>query len=279
MAVTHFGTSNETAFTPPLLTFQPAAKQDAHTLLLGLAETASRQPALSGQGAVHYSLARQWVFTSSRDHSGQHLGSRLGEYKMETWRNPDGTGRSLRAEQNPPPGSNPVVMDMPLRPSETTPTTSERSRPDQETLPPVGRADANSLRERLLAQDSNRTAGQWFEVAASIWGGRAGDPASAEALLRILADQPDIKAEGTTEDRSGRRAIAISTDGVNGDSRFPEQRQYLLIDPQTGFFLAREQVALAVSPTAGETVQTPATIGYYLWLKAALVSDTTTRPE
>ncbi|SDY72669.1 hypothetical protein SAMN05421504_106528 [Amycolatopsis xylanica] len=143
----------------------------------------------------------------------------------------------------------------------------------------MGKATTEELTARLLEEGKGRTTGDWFETAAKIWTDRLDDPATGAALLHVLASLPDVTVEGATTDRAGRAAIAISTPVEKPGGWFPKQRQYLLVDPETGYLLATESVGLSSDEDAiGGPVDTPATIHYKVWLKSAFVTDTQTRP-
>ncbi|MGO1050635.1 hypothetical protein [Crossiella sp. CA198] len=252
--------------TPPLLSFRDPVERDPAALLLHLAARAASQPVPRGAGAVFYADRREWQFTTAFGADSRYLGVEFSQYRQEIWRTADGTGRSLRRELNPPSGSRAITMDGPLKLS-TSPG------------PAVGSADPEVLKQWFLKEGQGRTTAQWFENISRDWGLRAGEPAAAAALLRILANQSGMTIDGMTTDRAGRRAVAVSTPTDRPGDWFPRQRQHLLIDPETGLLLATELVGLAVDTDAvGAPVRTPATIGFTLWLSSALVPDTHSRP-
>ncbi|GGM40329.1 hypothetical protein GCM10012275_09070 [Longimycelium tulufanense] len=262
--------------TPPPMTFQPASERNPAKLLHGLADRAVQQPAPRGEGNYYYVNKRQWRFSTSMGTDGEILSSGLVEETEELWRHPDGTGRMLRRWTGQVDGED-TTMDVPLSAIRRTP--DETYHPQPGPKPPVGRDDAETLRERWLREGAGRTTSQWFTSATELWDARVKDPATAAALLRILADQPDITVDGTTTDRAGRRGISVSTLVHNNgprDGYAKTERLHLVLDMDTGFPLATEQVVLEEPHLP---VTPPATVSYTLWLAGAHVPDTQQRPQ
>ncbi|GGM81654.1 hypothetical protein GCM10012275_60370 [Longimycelium tulufanense] len=259
-----FRTPPVAASVPPLLTFQADGDTDARSLLTGLAERAGQQPGL-GAGRFHYSRTRSWTFGTAAGTDGGTLAARVAETRLERWTAPDGSGFEKRHQDSVRPGGPPLVYEGPFPTPEVQPTVGPQNTVVS-ALPPVGEADAGEIERRLRADGVSRTAGEWFAVTAQVWSARSGDPATAQALARILADQSGITVAGTTTDRAGRPAVAIAT-RASGDQWFPKQRVYLLFDPATGFLTGAEDVALQADTDAiGAPVEVPATVRYQLWL-------------
>lgn len=173
----------------------------------------------------------------------------------ETWATTDGSGREMRITGGQ------ITTDSQFAPG--TPVFYQNLPSDPATLES----------DLAKARPSNGTY-EWFVAVTDVWGvGRPVPPAVQGGLLTLLSSKPDIAVLGTTIDRAGRRGIAISTDTTAVG--YP-QRNILIFDTSTGALLSYEEVALADG--AALPVKAPATVGYLMWLTAAKVSTTNTRP-
>ncbi|MBB5959685.1 hypothetical protein FHS29_006306 [Saccharothrix tamanrassetensis] len=255
--------------TVPVLQFTPGEERNPQVLLSGLAELAEKQPGPAGSGPWLYRVGRQWNFSTSVDTEGKLLGQGLGEDWSQSWTGGDGAVRWTRVSVDPSRGAwEPLAVDDPAKRQE-------------DALPPVGTVSAEQVREWLLKQvrsgtstspGDERSTAQWFQAVS---GDRAADdPVFAAVALRMLASLPGITVEGETRDRAGRRAVAVSAVSELPGERFPKQRLYLLIDPQTGMMLAGETVGLTAGEGAlGASVPLPATLAYDLWFPGVFVAD------
>lgn len=256
----------ETVSAPPLLKFEPATHSGSTTELLhSLADRARNQPDPSGSGSVIYSRRRTWDFSTSVDPNGNTLGSGLSERIVETWVEPDGSGRRANREKEPPHGAEPIAMQHQYSTGFAYDHTSNPS-PDV-------------LKSRLLHAGHDWNAVEWFEAADSKWSGYLQEPRFASAFLQALATKSGISIEGRTTDRAGRNAVAISTESSKPGRWFPKQRLLLLFDPQRGLPIATEVVALSADTSAiNVSLDTPATVSYMQWKRHARVSDIEARP-
>ncbi|MGW4397826.1 hypothetical protein ACWEHA_21265 [Amycolatopsis nivea] len=261
-----FASTGAPIATAAALRFRPLSPPvGSADVLTALADRAARQPAPGGNGGFLYLARDDAEFNTAQDTSARSLGSGLVKYRQETWLAPDGSGRFLRVEQeNPHAGAkNPLTMDGPL--------------PGRFGTAEVRQPTPEALRAWMLSQGSDRGTAGWFEKATA-WN-RLADPQAVAAYLRILAAQPGITVEGSTTDRAGRPAIAVSTVAADPGGWFPEQRRYLLLDPDTGLLLGAESMALTADAEAiGDLVTAPAVIGYTIWRRTAHVPTTAARP-
>ncbi|GGM57246.1 hypothetical protein GCM10012275_30430 [Longimycelium tulufanense] len=249
---------------PPLLEYQPAAASDPQNLLRELADVAERQ-AVVGSGSVHYAKTRTWSFTTDATTRGDTIGTDIREGTVELWERPDGSGyRTTKGGQLPFDTADTVApqTDPPAHSTGPVP-------PDLRDLPV--RDAGSAVVDRL---DARKPVGELLDDVADAWVKRSGDPTTAAAVLRFLADRHGLQVAGTTTDRAGRAAVAVSAEVTLGRGWFPHQRRYLLIDPTTGFPLALEHVALAADAQAlGIRVATPVTVHYTLFERGGWVEQ------
>lgn len=96
-------------------------------------------------------------------------------------------------------------------------------------------------------------------------------PTVQAAFLTALADEPSISSLGTTTDRLGRRALAISAPDIDSTRRI-----IVLLDLTAGRFLGSETVLIAEDPALG--FEPPAVVEFSAvaaarWINAAQVPD------
>jgi hypothetical protein len=93
-------------------------------------------------------------------------------------------------------------------------------------------------------------------------------PAVRAALLTLLADEKDIKADGQVIDRSGRRGIGFS---VLTDGGGLLTKRTLIFDPATGSVLGEEEM---LTETAGKmNLPSPSVIEYKCFLSRGYVAE------
>ncbi|GGM70887.1 hypothetical protein GCM10012275_46670 [Longimycelium tulufanense] len=257
----------------PPLAFQSLAESDPRRLLLSLAERASRQPPPSGTGPYFYSRSRRWSIVTDQHVVFGTMGAGVDQLVEETWIARDGTGRMVRTPEGDDPRS--PHMDVPVG-SGPTRTPDATYHPDPSADDSMWDQPAEQLQARITREGAGRTTAQWFESATSLWERQAHTPALGAAIPRVLADQPEIRVEGATTDRAGRRGVAVSTMARDPRNGYAEVRRlYLVFHPETGFLTAVENVAL---DGLHVPVDPPATVHYTLWLDGGYVPDTETRP-
>ncbi|MET3808893.1 hypothetical protein ABIB25_005925 [Nakamurella sp. UYEF19] len=244
------------AVTPTPLSYTAStAIGDSATLLTKLAAAAAMQPPEPGSGPDTYTKIQSWDFTTNQDVNGNVISSAVVPTVRETWAAPDGSGREIR--------SNP----------ERTGTTSQDNPAGTPALYQNLPADPAALKQVLGQAHPDRDTSEWFVAVTDVWGvGRPVPAATQSGLLKLLAAEPDITVLGTTVDRAGRTGVAISTDTNAGFLL----RRILVLDRSTGRLLSAEEVALTNSSQFPVTA--PATIGYTMWLAAAKVPTTGSRP-
>lgn len=94
----------------------------------------------------------------------------------------------------------------------------------------------------------------------------APDPGVRAGVLRILAEQPGIRIDGTVTDRAGRTGIGYSI--VHDGGGLPE-RVTLIFDPSTGQLLDQETVL--ISDAGALNVPIPSVVSYEVFLGAEYV--------
>lgn len=99
-------------------------------------------------------------------------------------------------------------------------------------------------------------------------------PAQQAGIWRLLASTGQLKTLGTTTDRAGRPAIALSYDTTG--TMAGQKRYQLLIDPTTGLLLGHEEIALKTSPMWAQ--HAPAVMGASTYLLSTGVASDTTVP-
>lgn len=249
----------------PLLGFHPpASSTNARGLLLDLSRLAMRQPPVSGSGEIFYSCRRTWNFVTSINISNGDLGTENEEKIAEAWIRTDGTGRYLTRPVN-------------IRPELTSPAkdVSVNEKTDTPLTMPVTHQD---LVNWFRTEGRQLNASQWLERLLT-WTVLLHSARTTSALLEVLADIPGFSVTGTTIDRAGRPAIAVSTTKQTLGGWFPRQRTHLLCDPSTGKLLAIETTAETADEAAlGMSVTVPMSIHYLMWIDSSRVIDTSSRP-
>ena len=114
---------------------------------------------------------------------------------------------------------------------------------------------------------------EWFVAVNDVWGVEVVPPGVQAALLKILADQPDIVDSGTVTDRAGRSGVSVST--VSDHSGLPT-RYTLIFDGESGRLLDFEQTVLEAGKLP---LKAPAVISYTLWLHTGRTNTTTSVPR
>lgn len=242
------------AATAPMLSYEPAsADVSARTLLADLSARTRKQPSPPGTGPYHYVHTRGWNLSMSVTTDMELLDSRIQENEREQWGMSDGSGR-LEIVKDDAPGE----------------SVSQTSGPSPTGWPKfVTESDINN------AENPDRPASRWFDFASEMWSRQVVTPAMQSALLDVLAAKPDIVVEGSTTDRAGRTAIAISTQDRTEHAQTPNERYTMLLDPDSGMLLGYEQVAVEPGDLP---IRTPATISYKVWMDSGYTTNVNTRP-
>ena len=254
VAVPVLTTSPTYAATPPMLHFVPVAgQQSASSVLTDLARRARTQPSARGQGRYHYLHTKGWYLHVAADDNNRIFASGIAEIDRQLWQAADGSGRLFQVIPDDPSGLPP---DRILGPGELSGA----------FLP----ADATDAAVRARYGHAATAAG-WIRTIQELWSQQVVPPALHARLLDNLAGQPGVSVLGDTNDRAGRRGIALAVE----DQRGPRERLILVLDPETGALLDAETIVLEDSELP---VQPPATISYTVWLAVGHTSTTSAMP-
>ncbi|WP_433184274.1 CU044_5270 family protein [Actinoallomurus sp. CA-150999] len=261
------------AATPPLLTYHGSGSTRARDVLLRLAERAERRPDTAGTGRYAYVRTRDWGLDGQGDAKGE-TSSAVIVTTSEQWLAADGSGRQ-RYEYGPP-----------YFPTEGDRRRWEQIEKNDGGIVAPGKADHRfgphgipfrlawrtlsdnpvTLRKQLYAANSISDDGQVERLVdiEHLYSEQPIRPAIAAAALRVVADIPGLRYDGTTTDRAARTGVAVSVEWNGPDI---PQRYTLIFDPNTGRLLDSEQVLTRA--VKGWNVKIPAVIGYTVFLKSS----------
>jgi hypothetical protein len=244
--IPHLGQTTPTAYaaTPRLLHYHASAEAQAAPLLLRqLADRADKQPG-SPAGRYQFLDIESWSLWTRVDSAGEGR-SRVMPSTVQSWVADDGSGRTVRVQDGRresrilAPGEWARMYDV------ATLSTNPAVLTDQLA---VGHPIGNGVAERFVA-------------VTDLWKQEAPRPPLQAAMLRVLADQPELVNRGTVTDRAGRKGVAVSVDSAY--SGLPT-RYTLILDPATGMLLDYEEM---LTTTAGElNISIPSVIAYTVWL-------------
>ncbi|MFC5662958.1 CU044_5270 family protein [Kitasatospora misakiensis] len=251
--------------TPHLLESTPMPSDNTLAgVLTGIADRVEQLPDASAADARYdYVRTRSWdLWTAVRERTAT---SAIVVQDREVWLAADGSGRLRTASVED--GSAPTASDRAAG-EDSVLGAGVLSVPDQKwsTDPAVlatqldrGHPAAAGPSERLVA-------------VADVYRSQHIAPQLRAALLRVLAESPELQLDGTTTDRAGRTGVAISATTGTGLPR----RHTLVFDPATGSLLDAEQILTSDPGKLNITV--PAVVSYQLFLASGRVPTTDDRP-
>jgi hypothetical protein len=236
------------AVTPPALTLTPPPPPSAGEVLTRLALAAARQTNDSGAaGPIAYVERQVWQLSDQTVAGGRPDEPLYQE--ISTWRAANGAGRSVSVERTPG-GSRTVTATLPAAGS----------------LPDLSGGRAALARRFGLGRHGATPAAQLLTLT-TLASQEPIPPAVQATLLRLLAADPGLVNSGTTEDRAGRPAVAVSLTTAAGSTTV---RETLLLDPRTGALLEADRT-LTGDPGSLE-VGPGATLAYTLFRAAGRVA-------
>lgn len=231
--------------TPPILHYSladPSGVLEAQgaSPVLHAAGAHSVKTAHTGAGDVELIASRNWFLSVT------HRGLRILPTTLERWRSPDGSV-TVRETVGAP-----LRHDGTLDPANSEPATKtvEESWPPESVLDTAASLPLrpHELRRTLL-DPSLETDLSTDEVTALLFGEviaqmstRLLPPDLIAAMWEMLALDPGIRTLGTTTDRLGRPAVAITAPPLT--SQVKTDVTVALIDPETGHLLGTETVTL-----------------------------------
>lgn len=255
LLVRAIGTSTGLALaeTPPPLHYVPAgpAAPSGRALLLQLAATAASQRAPTSTGEYAYVKTVGWYLTLGQ---GSGAGSTFPQ-TTESWLRPNGSGRVINTTGS---GSARTVNDLHVGSGPRLFKLSTDLRVLAQQLA-VGHPQSDGPQERLVA----------FTDTASQ---QPIPPAAEAAILRLIAETPDLVNRGTVTDRAGRPGVAVSLDATQLGNEYT-----LIFSSQTGQLLDSEQTA--IGNTANRHVRPGAVVAYTTIISAGYTTNTTQTPS
>jgi len=268
------------AATPPVLPFATSSGTPAAPTLKRIAAAAEALAVWPAAGPYRYVRTEGWTLNSAV--GGGRVTSVLASQQVETWRLPDGSGRTRTTS-----GANLVdrvgsteTLDAAL----TKPATREQSLPSADYVPPplldlnrLPYGDATAL-AMAVEHDTNYQipAGPHLADAIAHLFAEQPVPSAARAKLwRLFATLPGVTDRGELTDRVGRRGTAITLDDDGTAHGLPE-RYLFIIDPATGQLLECDDV-LTTDP-GKLNVRVPAILSLTIYLDAGYTTTPTRRP-
>ncbi|NYH79409.1 hypothetical protein FHR84_002743 [Actinopolyspora biskrensis] len=254
--------SRSYAATPePLTIVAPQQDQSAAAKLRRIAQraAASEVPTRATGHTEHIEM-KSWYLNSQI--GNDNTVSVVQPQMRESWRKPDGSGRSTVTPGTPQFQSQ---QDRRQWSSDTsTDTRTDQWAPGERDLfadgrPPTG---ADELRQWLHQHPSGQPEPlRTLTAVTDLLRNRVLLPQERATILRVLAELPGMHYTGTTRDRAGRPGQAFSLE--SDDSGLPTQYT-VIIDPTNGRFLGHETM---LTTTAGKlNVKIPAVTSYETYL-------------
>lgn len=270
-------TPHAAAQTPAMLRFvdvrEGQIKQvgdPAAAILRELADRAAAQPAPPDQPVQHVELDAWWASTAPSD---QNVGARtvLVPTISRVYLLPNGDRRAIEYRGEPLDADGRLSKTRPdwdeAPPTSDTITTLD---PDQgpdylQTLP----TSTGELREELAPEDgcADARGGCLLSSVASLFESYVVPPKVASRIWRTLATESTITSLGVTTDRLGRDAIAFTAQSMS-----PHEQLLVLIDPETGNYLASETIL--VEPDENVGFDPPAVTNFTALVTATRVAET-----
>lgn len=271
VVVDPFGTSPVAvaAATPPLMTDALKFGVPARQQLLALANLAGHDTSLPGDTARSYAVRTDsWSLSTSVD--GRTVTSAIIPTQTQiTWNQgqsgriivktgepwfPNGDYRRTWLDDGSPGKPGTVVRDESWAPSPYATGV-------QKLAPPINPAE---LAAALAVGHPVAYGTPGLMVGLNdLHGSYRPTPAIREALLRLLADRPDIRSLGTMTDRAGRAGLGFYVDSTHGGL---PNRRIMVFAPKTGALMATEEV-LTKDP-GRLNVAIPAVLSYTLYYPA-----------
>jgi hypothetical protein len=233
--------------------------------LRALADTARTGAADPQSGAVDYLRQRAWAEDAALD--GDRAWTAIVPFETRIWRRPDGSGR-ISTTWLPPERTYPDPLPLLYRwqlPSGTDTELFPAGRMFEHfgAAPPA--ADAAGIRAQVYERNPEgngpKSAVQGVADLYRYW--PVGRDARV-AILRFLAQVPQLRDGGPTADRSGRPGVAVYAE--QGGVRYT-----LVFDATTGGLLAYEMTFL-VNPGKRDELRYPAVVHYVTFLEAHRVA-------
>ncbi|MDR7302353.1 CU044_5270 family protein [Haloactinomyces albus] len=250
------------AATPPLLKITPPQQdRPAAQRLHAIADRAAASGVPDGAtGRTEYIRMKNWYLHSQIDRSGTI--SAIQPQMRESRRHPDGSGRTVIRKQ--PPRFRSEAGREQWAGDTSDSKRVHRWSAGERTTPWDGRppTDTDALRSWLRQRPSGQSEPlRTFSAITDLLRNRVLLPEERAAVLRVLAELPGLRYNGTTHDRADRPGQAFSLE--SDDSGLPT-RYTLILDPGTGRFLGYEEM---LTTSAGAlNVPVPSVITYETYL-------------
>ncbi|MFC4564040.1 CU044_5270 family protein [Nocardiopsis mangrovi] len=244
------GRPTETAYAgppPAPLAVEVNDLQDARADLLGLAERAEEQDARTPAGDISYLRTSTWSLVLSHDLDTDQAGWGVLPEEQQVWRDPDGSGLEITRTDVPDhlAGDEQPVLDLFDDGEEEYEWDTEGSDGLRFLWQPGTLSTSpDTLAEQLIAgsgwSDGENTAGLFYAIN-ELYNEQPVDPDVQGAVLRLLAEQDDVRFAGEAEDRSGRTGLLFL---VQSDELGPgtELERRIMFDADTGMPLYTETV-------------------------------------
>ena len=203
------------------------------------------------KGRYAHTQIRQWATNMSSSGGVTTLDVQVWQYQR--WRATDNSGRLL-------------TITRPIEGPARTDTTFRRGEIDEPlkrlpTDPGLLAEQFNCIQPAENGPQSDLRA--WSDLNAWFSPNRA----QRAAALTVFSDTDALNWHGTTQDRAGRRGIALSVNSDSGGTR-----DLLILDPRTGELLAYELTALRDPGALGITE--PTVLDYHLFLAHTYTAGT-----
>lgn len=264
---------------PAPLEVASADLEEGRDALLALAETAEGQPAHPRPGDVAYVRTSQWNLTYSQDLDTDEAGWGILPVRDEVWRTPHESGLQIETPSAPEHlggDPNPVLRLFEDGPTEWEWGDGEGGDGMFFTLEPGSLSDdPEVLAEQLITASGDDLSGagdgaKVFYMLQELYGEAPVEPAVQAAVLRVLAEQEDVKSAGTARDREGREGLLFVVEERTGGGSLLERR--IMFDPETGQPLYHETLTLEL-PSEEEGVELPRMNEYTVLVESAWVPE------
>lgn len=227
------GPGNPQAGTPPMLQYVVTDKAPAKDQLRAFARRVAALPDEPATGPVLRIKLKAWYLYAGEDQASYLEPQRTTNYVADGRRSwDDSDGESTEVSWQDPLSTDPAVL-------------------------------ADQLR-----RDHENSIGPLLNGIADLHKEAAPGPKVRAALLTVLANRPEIRAEGSVTDRDGRPGVAFSITSAHGG--LPNRTTYIF-DPVSGVLLDIEQV---LTETAGKlNVPIPSVISYEVYESRDYVTE------
>jgi hypothetical protein len=249
------------AATPDALVYRPGAAV-APTDVLRQAAKAALASKADGPRSVEFIRTSSWDLNGRVD--GRKVTTAVVPLNKQLWRGPGGAAVTVRQYGQPtfPDQDSRAAWEADGSPgANSRPVRDEHSAGSYPFLwPDRPPTHDERLREWLGQHHDVTSSGPLLMAIADLLKERVLTGSEAAAVLRLLAELPDLEHTGTVVDRGGRSGEAFS---VTSDYSGLPTRYTLIIDVDAGSFLAFEQT---LTTTAGQyNVRVPAVISYLVF--------------